>query len=41
VPLAQAVLAVFAYRVVNLWLPLLPAAAAVPRVRRLRGSLGA
>jgi uncharacterized membrane protein YbhN (UPF0104 family) len=41
VPLAPALLAVFAYRVVNLWLPLLPAAAAVPRVRRLRGRLAA
>ena len=40
VPLAPAVLAVFAYRIVNLWLPLVPAAAAVPRVRRLRGRLG-
>jgi uncharacterized membrane protein YbhN (UPF0104 family) len=38
-PLAPAVLAVFAYRIFNLWLPLLPAAAAVPHVRRLRVSL--
>jgi uncharacterized membrane protein YbhN (UPF0104 family) len=39
VGLAPAVLAVFAYRVFNLWLPLVPAAAAVPHVRRLRVSL--
>lgn len=39
VPLASAVLAVFAYRIFNLWLPLLPALAAVPQVRRLRATL--
>jgi uncharacterized membrane protein YbhN (UPF0104 family) len=39
VGLAPAVLAVAAYRVFNLWLPLVPAAAAVPHVRRLRVSL--
>jgi uncharacterized membrane protein YbhN (UPF0104 family) len=39
VPLASAVLAVFAYRIFNLWLPLLPALAAVPHVRGLRATL--
>ncbi len=39
VPLASAVLAVFAYRIFNLWLPLLPAVAAVPHVQRLRATL--
>jgi len=34
VPLATAVLAVFAYRIFNLWLPLAPAAAAVLVLRR-------
>ncbi len=34
-PLAAAVLAVFAYRVFNLWLPLLPALASLPTLRRL------
>jgi uncharacterized membrane protein YbhN (UPF0104 family) len=32
---APAVLAVAAYRVINLWLPLLPALAGIPRLRRL------
>jgi uncharacterized membrane protein YbhN (UPF0104 family) len=39
VPLAPAVLAVFAYRIFNLWLPLLPALVAVPHVRRMRVNL--
>lgn len=34
-PLAAAVVSVFAYRVVNLWLPLVPALAAFPRVWQL------
>ena len=33
-PLAGAILGVIAYRVFNLWLPLLPAVAALPAVRR-------
>ena len=33
-PFAGAVLGVIVYRVFNLWLPLLPAFAALPRVRR-------
>lgn len=36
-PFAGAILGVFAYRIFNLWLPLLPAAAAVPRLRRRYG----
>jgi uncharacterized membrane protein YbhN (UPF0104 family) len=39
VGLAQAALGVLAYRLVNLWLPLAPAALAIPRVRRLPDSL--
>jgi uncharacterized membrane protein YbhN (UPF0104 family) len=35
--LAPALLGVLAYRIVNLWLPLLPAAVAFPHVRRLPG----
>jgi uncharacterized membrane protein YbhN (UPF0104 family) len=35
--LASALLGVLAYRLVNLWLPLLPAAVAFPHVRRLPG----
>lgn len=35
-PLAAAVLAVFAYRVFNLWLPLLPALASLPVLKRIR-----
>jgi uncharacterized membrane protein YbhN (UPF0104 family) len=37
-PFAGAILGVFVYRVMNLWLPLVPAAAAVPRLRRRFGS---
>lgn len=36
-PFAGAILGVFAYRIFNLWLPLLPAAAAVPRLQRRYG----
>jgi uncharacterized membrane protein YbhN (UPF0104 family) len=36
-PLSQAVRGVITYRIFNLWLPLLPAAAALPRVRRRLG----
>lgn len=36
-PFAGAILGVFAYRIFNLWLPLLPAAAAVPRLRSRYG----
>jgi glycosyltransferase 2 family protein len=39
VPLATAVLAVFAYRLFNLWLPLVPAVAAVSHVRDLPARL--
>jgi uncharacterized membrane protein YbhN (UPF0104 family) len=36
-PFAGAILGVFVYRVFNLWLPLLPAAVALPRLRRRFG----
>jgi uncharacterized membrane protein YbhN (UPF0104 family) len=36
-PFAGAILGVFAYRVFNLWLPLVPAAAAVPHLRKRFG----
>jgi uncharacterized membrane protein YbhN (UPF0104 family) len=36
IPLAKAVLAVFAYRIFNLWLPLLPAAIGLRHLRRWR-----
>lgn len=36
-PFAGAILGVFAYRIFNLWLPLLPAAVAVPHLRRRYG----
>jgi uncharacterized membrane protein YbhN (UPF0104 family) len=36
-PFAGAILGVFAYRIFNLWLPLLPAAAAFPYLRRRYG----
>jgi len=36
-PFAGAILGVFAYRVFNLWLPLLPAALAIPHLRRRYG----
>jgi uncharacterized membrane protein YbhN (UPF0104 family) len=36
IPLAQAVLAVFAYRIFNLWLPLLPAAIGLRHLKRWR-----
>jgi uncharacterized membrane protein YbhN (UPF0104 family) len=35
IALAPALLAVFAYRVINLWLPILPALAGLPTLRRL------
>jgi uncharacterized membrane protein YbhN (UPF0104 family) len=35
-PLAAAVLAVFAYRIFNLWLPIVPAVAGVIALRRGR-----
>jgi uncharacterized membrane protein YbhN (UPF0104 family) len=37
-PFAGAILGVLAYRIFNLWLPLLPAAAALPHLRRRYGS---
>lgn len=39
VPLAQALLAVVAYRLFEFWLPLLPALVAIPRLRRIEGQL--
>ena len=36
-PFAGAILGVFVYRIFNLWLPLVPALVALPRVRRRRG----
>jgi len=41
VPLAKAVLAVCAYRIFNLWLPLLPAAIGLRHLKRLRESAAA
>jgi uncharacterized membrane protein YbhN (UPF0104 family) len=38
IPLAQAVLAVCAYRIFNLWLPLLPAAIGLRHLKRLRAA---
>jgi uncharacterized membrane protein YbhN (UPF0104 family) len=35
IELAPALLAVFAYRVINLWLPIIPALAGLPTIRRL------
>lgn len=35
IALAPALLAVFAYRVINLWLPIIPALAGLPTIRRL------
>jgi uncharacterized membrane protein YbhN (UPF0104 family) len=35
IALAPALLAVFAYRVINLWLPIIPALAGIPTIRRL------
>ena len=35
IPFAPAVLAVAAYRLINLWLPMLPALAGLPALRRL------
>jgi uncharacterized membrane protein YbhN (UPF0104 family) len=40
-PFAGAVLAVLVYRLFNRWVPLLPAAAAVPRLRRRFGTFQA
>jgi uncharacterized membrane protein YbhN (UPF0104 family) len=41
IALAPALLAVFAYRLINLWLPIIPALAGLPTLRRLqRTSLG-
>jgi uncharacterized membrane protein YbhN (UPF0104 family) len=37
-PFAGAVLGVFTYRLFNLWLPLIPAAAALPRLRKRYGA---
>jgi uncharacterized membrane protein YbhN (UPF0104 family) len=37
IALAPALLAVFAYRLINLWLPLLPALAGLPTLRTLQG----
>jgi len=37
IALAPALLAVFAYRLINLWLPLIPALAGLPTLRRLEG----
>jgi len=37
IALAPAVLAVVGYRLINLWLPLLPAAAGLPTIRRMGG----
>jgi hypothetical protein len=39
-PFAGAILGVFVYRLFNLWLPLLPAAVALPRLRRRYGRAG-
>jgi uncharacterized membrane protein YbhN (UPF0104 family) len=40
-PFAGAILGVFVYRLFNLWVPLLPAAAAIPRLRRRFGTFKA
>src|SRR5262245_51846687 len=40
-PFAGAILGVFVYRLFNLWMPLLPAAVAVPRLRRRFGTFQA
>ena len=40
-PFAGAILGVFVYRLFNLWVPLLPAAAAIPRLRRRFGTFEA
>ena len=37
-PFAGAILGVITYRIFNLWLPLLPAAGALPRLRRQYGA---
>jgi uncharacterized membrane protein YbhN (UPF0104 family) len=37
IALAPALLAVFAYRLINLWLPIVPALAGLPTLRRLEG----
>jgi uncharacterized membrane protein YbhN (UPF0104 family) len=36
IPLAKAILAVFVYRIFNLWLPLLPAAIGLRQLKRWR-----
>jgi uncharacterized membrane protein YbhN (UPF0104 family) len=36
-PFAGAIVGVFVYRIFNLWLPLLPAVAALPHLRRRYG----
>jgi uncharacterized membrane protein YbhN (UPF0104 family) len=41
VPLAPALVGVVLYRLVNFWLPILPAAAVLPTLRRLEGQLRA
>ena len=38
IALAPALLAVFAYRLINLWLPIIPALAGLPTLRRLERS---
>jgi uncharacterized membrane protein YbhN (UPF0104 family) len=38
IALAPALLAVFAYRLINLWIPIVPALAGLPTLRRLEGS---
>jgi uncharacterized membrane protein YbhN (UPF0104 family) len=40
-PLAPALLAVFAYRLINLWLPMIPALVGLPALRRLERPSGA
>jgi uncharacterized membrane protein YbhN (UPF0104 family) len=38
IALAPALLAVFGYRLINLWLPMIPALAGLPTLRRLKGA---
>jgi uncharacterized membrane protein YbhN (UPF0104 family) len=40
IALAPALVAVFAYRLINLWLPMIPALAGLPTLRRLEGAAG-
>jgi hypothetical protein len=39
IPLASALLAVLVYRLITFWLPIVPALAILPRIRRLQGTL--